>query len=463
MSSSRQLTTLFLCVIIIISLTVLVIPANATVGNEGIELSTDSHHISIGGTTNIVATTTPSNLYVNWISSNTSVATVNSSGIVTGLAEGKTTISAYCYNPATSSAHIDSIEITVHGNPIGLEHGETYYISNFYYGKFLSTAVFAEYANMIIVGMNKNSLSFSQWELDYQTDGTIQIINNFSPSNQCMTVNGTQICSTYDNEAPNQKFIIERITTGLYYGYYFIRYQDKYVAIDSANNIVLMTIPAIEAYWSFSPVEKGFADLYSQNFPGTNTSVNNTSFVSTFNNAEYSAFAYTSATASAAYERMNNYDDVFVIIAHAAPGMMALYSTSAQYLGSICSSSAVQELYQCNPSSNILDLPDNALSNLRVVLYIGCQTGVDVSIDNTTYNLVDDTFNKGAHFVLGTTEDVYISDANVFLHYFISHINAGHTVGDSVQKGITEVGTNSFYTHNSFPIYKIGDEKQYLD
>lgn len=39
-----------------------------------------------------------------------------------------------------------------------------------------------------------------------------------------------------------------------------------------------------------------------------------------------------------------------------------------------------------------------------MVLYLGCQTGAQ---HTSGYNLVDVTFDKGVHFVLGVTEIIY--------------------------------------------------------
>ena len=460
----KRYTKFFIGNIILVAIILAtIVSANAT-SSEVIVLSTDSHHITIGGSTTVIATTNPSGLYVTWISTNTTVASVSSTGVVTGLSAGTTTILAYCYNPATSSTYTDTLEITVHDNPIGLVDGETYYISNFYYAKFITSAAYAEYANMYLVGIGKTTTTFSQWELDYQPDGTVQIINNYSPSNQCMTVNGSRICITYDTESDNQKFILERNTAGFYPGYYFIRYRDKYLSLNSNNEVVLTTIPSLEAHWSFSNINKNNAQIFSNNYTGTVTNTYNNVFVTTLDNAGYTAVAYTNQSALTAYNNIDN-DDIFVFIGHGAPGRIAFHYASGAIAGRIIVSPQAGAGLS-SPQYYISDFSNNALANLRIVLYIGCETGVDVALDNVTYNLVDETYEKGAHFVLGTTQEIYQNDALLFLNGFLDGISKGLTVGESINNGLNSIPDAKYIVDNQpvkLPLHYIGDDKQYLD
>jgi uncharacterized protein YjdB len=71
------------------------VTVNTTVAVTGVTISSTSVSISTGGTTQLSATVSPSNATnqsVSWGSSNTSVATVNSSGLVTGVSGGTATI-----------------------------------------------------------------------------------------------------------------------------------------------------------------------------------------------------------------------------------------------------------------------------------------------------------------------------------------------------------------------------------
>ncbi len=72
----------------------------------GIKLNKDAVGKQIGETITLTATTTPSGKAVTWKSSNTVVATVNSSGKVTAKKEGVATITATTNNNLTASASI---------------------------------------------------------------------------------------------------------------------------------------------------------------------------------------------------------------------------------------------------------------------------------------------------------------------------------------------------------------------
>ena len=77
------------------SMSITVLPNTANV--SGVSLNKTSATIVVGGSISLTATVSPinaANKSVNWTSSNTNAATVNSSGIVTGVGEGNTTITA---------------------------------------------------------------------------------------------------------------------------------------------------------------------------------------------------------------------------------------------------------------------------------------------------------------------------------------------------------------------------------
>ena len=82
----------------------------------GLQLLGLSNGLKVGGTATIKTQISPSNATntkLTWSSTNPSVATVNSEGVITGVSAGKTTIMA-----ATTNGISSSIEITVESNTI---------------------------------------------------------------------------------------------------------------------------------------------------------------------------------------------------------------------------------------------------------------------------------------------------------------------------------------------------------
>lgn len=91
-------------------------PYNSGVLVTGITLNKTTASLSVGGTVSLTATVTPSNATnknVTWTSSNTSVATVNASGVVTAKAAGTATITCTAADGSGKSA---TCSITVTGS-----------------------------------------------------------------------------------------------------------------------------------------------------------------------------------------------------------------------------------------------------------------------------------------------------------------------------------------------------------
>ena len=81
----------------------------ATVAVTGITLNQTAANLRVGGTTTLKATVAPSNATnkaVTWTSSNTSVATVSSAGVVTGKKAGTATITAKTSNGKTATCKV---------------------------------------------------------------------------------------------------------------------------------------------------------------------------------------------------------------------------------------------------------------------------------------------------------------------------------------------------------------------
>ena len=79
--------------------------------------------------------------------------------------------------------------------------------------------------------------------------------------------------------------------------------------------------------------------------------------------------------------------------------------------------------------------------------------------------LITSTFNKGAHFVLGTTQIVYVQDSNAILSAFLDEVSEGNSVEGSVTSAWLSVGNDVRQEDGSlgyYPITYTGDGMQYL-
>lgn len=95
--------------------------STSTVAVTGVSVSPTSASLAVGGTQQLTATVSPAdatNKTVSWSSSNTSVATVNAGGLVTGVAAGSATITVTTQDGArTASSAITVSSSTVLRNP----------------------------------------------------------------------------------------------------------------------------------------------------------------------------------------------------------------------------------------------------------------------------------------------------------------------------------------------------------
>ena len=101
----------------------------------------------------------------------------------------------------------------------------------------------------------------------------------------------------------------------------------------------------------------------------------------------------------------------------------------------------------------------------------------DISIDLDTYNLVNALYEKGAHYVLGTTESIYTTTADEWIKTFADCVNSGVPI-ESINEAVWDelnplyvpitVIKNGIEVEEikevfSLPIYDVGDKKQYLN
>ena len=101
------------------------------------------------------------------------------------------------------------------------------------------------------------------------------------------------------------------------------------------------------------------------------------------------------------------------------------------------------------------DLDENALCLSRCIIYLGDDTGTSMN----GYNLVDITYEKGAHYVLGVQGTISAAAKNAWLGAFLDAINSGNTINSAVEMANLAASR----LDSTFTTYSRGDGDQVLN
>ena len=446
-----------------------------------VDVTKESGYLFVGKTQRATCTTSPSGLSVTWMSSDPDVATVSASGIITGVSEGSAKISAIYYHAETETIYHDYVYVYVYSS-YGLEDGTQYYIMNYETKRLLSLQTFADVNNTNVYTRERVNSYSSRWRLKKQSDERFQLENGYSSSGKVLHVTGSNLDLYTNNTSESTKFTIYRLNSDAYSGLYYFRYGSYFVAQDENNNVYLTSSPSNKAIWSFSEIREGYADIFSHDYTYEkdgiigrfNTAVNNSYFKTVFSTAlGYTANASTNSTASYAFSTLAGEDQqIFVFRGHGDAGIISFYKEGSIATGGIYADVALSGSYQSGSDKKyISSLNNNALHSLRCVLCLGCSTGDDIVVtpQGPSYNTVDALYQKGAHFVLGTTETITNTQGNSWLEYWLDNILLGESIKDACinandDLGYIEInyGTTDAKTVYGMPIYSRGDTIQYL-
>lgn len=103
----------------------------------------------------------------------------------------------------------------------------------------------------------------------------------------------------------------------------------------------------------------------------------------------------------------------------------------------------------------------------NLIVYIGCNTGGNLNLYGSTYNLLEATYAKGAHCVIGTTETLYSDDVRRWKRDFVGELK-NNNVKNALDLACLDTGyveyVNSDGTDNFgwFPYRCVGDTTQYI-
>ena len=432
-------------------------------------ISAPKDYILLGQSMQLECNSNTGVLPVIWSSSNVNVISISSDGVITAHKEGAATIIATYYDTSAKQNYSASIYIFVRDS-LGIENNTNYYIINKSSGRCISLAEESDTNFTPIVTTPFFYSDLSEWKLEKQNNGSYQLVSIYSSTNKVMTFSSTiGLALLVDSNSIKQNFDIYRLTSGNYAGYYIIRINGYYVTQADDNSIDLTENVSAKSYWSLMAAERGRADLY--NFYFTDNDTNETfdttktvdDYRSRFMQMGYFTFDSTNEMAAQAYHTLKNYDDVFIFRGHAMEGSLSFYNQNGTLTGSIA---AGETMFYVGADRHYIDeLPYNSLASLRCALYLGCSTAVSLQMERTV-NLLSATFDKGAHFVLGTTDTVFTNNSDDFLWGFMKAASEGKNIEACINEGRIRAGNQVWLpateTRGEYPYTYIGDSSQYL-
>ena len=334
-----------------------------------------------------------------------------------------------------------SVSVSAASNDVvGIDSGTTYYIKNLYDGKYLDVYNGNDSNGANVWTYQFNATAAQKWRVVRNSDGTYTFFAVVSSNNRVLDVTNSNVdIWTHYSSWTCQKFTLIRDTTLAYGGTYQIKNGSDFVISDIANDTVKLHSfgGGTNSLWSFEPATKGDADIYTSYYQDGDflwifptyfdTRGAASTFIETCSNMGYNTFHFTNKPAITAYNYMKN-DSIWVFRGHGISyvgdipaATIGFYTDDGTYNGYITASTAI---FNGTQDAAISALPSNALAKARCVLYIGCSTGVDYM----GFNLVTNTFNKGAHFALGTTQTLKTSANDKWTKKFFEKAETGATI-----------------------------------
>lgn len=453
-----------------------------------VSLTANSSYTAVGANTRVSCTTSPSNASVSWFSNDPTVATVSSSGVVTGVSEGEATIYAYFYNASNSATYYGTFRICVLDS-IGIVGGNTYTIKNAANGKVL-------YYDSLSSTLSLKTVSDDGWQAIQSGDKFK--LGHLTGVLKANISNGTVTYGT-NSGASNENFYIYRIneypSTGKYLIMYIVGNTIYYVRTNSSNNgIQLSTTLDSTCFWSIFSCP-GYevvtsADVFTFRYRtkvvnGVQQWFDTTAMHDYFSVIEdelcYDQYEYTNSSPTMLVNALENTHGVLIYNGHGFVGTLRFKTDEDVVYGSVISYRLFADGEEDLGTAvySIEDCDDNAFASKNLVAYFGCNTGGDLVLNGATYNLVDATYEKGARCVIGTTALTYVNDATWWEKVFVealetenvsfAKVKADRMVPSVMYTQCDELGqpevdgnnTNVIRT-GSYPFYAKGDTSQRL-
>lgn len=377
-----------------------------------------------------------------------------------------------------SSSSISSFASNSNSRGKGLIDGEQYYIYGYYNGyTYFVHSEYGSVANMADVCITQHNIFVDQspwndsrymWMLEKQSDGTylIEILNE----KYLKVKNDGSIIIHHYIGGDEYKFDICRVDEGPWQGSYTIKNGNKYLSrnYEFGTSWALLDTPTECSYWTFMAAEKGAAEYYGYENGDFNTAtpeyrLNGKTIAEYFYSMDYYESVYTWPIRSDIILEYLPEFDISIFTGQGAAGHI-ITDPNATYDSMIM---ADYELTSGYGQQYIGDFFSNDLARSRCIIYASSYSGNSaIGNDGDMYNLVDVTYNRGAHFVLGFKCNMPGNLINQWMLRFWAHINDNCSIRTSIILACYATGLydNELSGDEQFDryIYYRGDWNQYL-
>ena len=390
-----------------------------------------------------------------WSSSGTSIATVNSSGSITGVSYGTVTITATHVLSSSSASY--TLQVT------GIPNG-TYFIRNKQTGYYADIQGPTMADGTTIHQWKFNGNNSQKWIFEHQGDGFYTVKSANSTTDYYLGV-------LNDDSTVNTDIVLRNgeVTFGMLWNVsvtssgafkltakkgYALDYALATTTTSQTNGAKLVHgqyMPNNNSYcdeWEFRPYRYYDYKLLALNENGIDRNSYFTP-VSNILNSNFHGNIMTDFYISYSVDQMKTIlsdSEIFIIHTHGKKdGFMIDWNTKA-YL-------------------TMSDINNYSLNRLHFALLLTCKTGKDFSesniANNTPTNIVEKMVCQGADCVVGFEETTWVSDCNKFAKEFMEKISEGHNVYSAIYSidYDDKENENDNYIKNMFDISAIGGNK----
>ena len=343
----------------------------------------------------------------------------------------------------------------------GLKTSTDIYIQNVNTNKYLSVS-----DDSSVVGVDAFSNANSLWSLSGNANGMGDYVVWKKSSILALTNNnGSFTLDSPISNLDNKVFEISRVNVLPYEALHVIKIDGKYLAMRNDGSLYLSTVNTADGvYWRINTYsEEKQAEYFCFRYVDQDSTDMASPFKKYMEDSGYTSEVTKNSIVNDFHNTLVNGDnDIIIFMGHGFPNALLLYAgdsnnhypryhTNREYDNTYC----------------INDIPDNGLSNVKMILLLGCNTGV-TNVDG--YNLVESFYDKGAHFVLGTYDYAEVNQTKHFFKIFLRILSEGATIEEAISQTLYEleelyplINSPTYGIDIVFPIVYKGDTTQTIN